>query len=214
MALALRLSAAAVAFISLLAFAEWAARTWSLTPERGRKLAHMVGGVMSACLPLLLPFPAIAGLSGAFVPFMVITRRLGVFPLIHGAERSTNGEVYFPLGVMGAALLVPHRVEFAFGVLVMALADASASLVGQRFGKRSFRLLSGEKTYLGSAVFFATTLVLGLVAAQALGELSGRSLLPLLAIAATAAIAEAVVGGGADNVILPVLAAALLRVML
>lgn len=214
MALGLRLAAAAAAFISLLALAEWAARTWSMTPERGRKLAHVVGGVMSACLPLLLPFPTIAALSGAFVPFMVVTRRLGVFPVIHGAERSTYGEVYFPLGVMGAALLVPHAVEFAFGVLVMGLADAAASLAGQRFGKRSYRLPWGVKTYLGSTVFFATTLVLGVLAALAMEGLDGASVFPLLAIALVATAAEALAGGGADNVILPIGAAAMLEAAL
>jgi phytol kinase len=214
MTLALKFGAAATAFVLLLAFAEWAAREWHLPPEAGRKLAHIVGGVMAACLPAILPFPAIVSLAGAFVPFMVITRRLGIFPLIHEAERSTHGEVYFPLGVMGAALLVPHAVEFAFGVLVMAVADASASLSGQRFGKRSYRIFAAGKTYVGSSVFLVTTMVLGILATQAVGELTGSSLWAVLGIALIATAEEAAASGGADNVILPISAAAMLRLVL
>ena len=205
---------AAVAFISLLAMAELVARRWSLRPELGRKLAHIVGGMMSAALPVILPFPAIVILSGAFVPFMVVTRRVGVFPLIHGAERSSYGEIYFPLGVLGTAALVPHPVEYAFGILVMGIADAVASLSGEKFGQRSYRLLAGRKTYVGSAAFLATTFGLGLLALQALGEVSGPAVLVVSGIAGVLTLEEALIGGGADNVVLPISAAALLRALI
>ncbi len=209
MDLGLRLSSAAIAFIGLLWLTEWVTRRWSLQPERGRKIAHMVGGVMSAALPLILPFPAAAALSAAFVPFMVVTRRVGIFPLIHAGERSTYGEVFFPLGILGAAVLVPHTAPYAFGVLTMALADPAAGIVGVRLGKRSYRSLWGEKTYAGSVAFLCVTMAIGTGVHTFCGGLHAAQVLPLLVIAGVLTVEEALVGGGADNMLLPVTGAAL-----
>ena len=210
---ALGFGAAAIAFISLLGIAEYAARRWSLPAELGRKQAHVTCGLLAAALPLFLPFPAIVALAAAFVPFMVVSRRVGLFPIVHGAERHTYGEIYFPLGVLLVAALVPHPVEYAFGVLVLAIADAVASLTGERFGQRTYRLVAAQKTYVGSAAFLATTIGLGAVAMQAKGELSIGAGLVLLGVATALTFEEALVGGGADNVVLPVSAAAMLRAL-
>lgn len=102
------------------------------------------------------------------------------------------------------ALLVPHRVEQAFGVLVLGVVDPVASLSGQRFGRRAYRALATSKTYARSAAFLATTLVLALLAVAALGEMSGAAPLIAIAIAVAVTFEEAVIGGGADNVVLPV----------
>jgi phytol kinase len=203
----------AAGFISLLTLAELASRRWSLRPELGRKLAHISCGLLAAALPLVLPFPAIAGLAAVFVPFMAVTRRVGLFPIVHSAERSTFGEVFFPIGILLAALMVPHRVEYSFGVLVLAIADALAGLAGQRVGRRTYRLVGALKSYVGSACFCATTVALGLGALQASGGLSARGCLAVAVTAAVVTAEEAVVGGGADNVILPVSAGAILRAL-
>lgn len=210
---ALRVGAAACLFVSLLALSELAAHRWSLRPESGRKLAHVCCGVVAAALPLMLPFEAIVVLAAGFVPFMVVSRRLRLFPLVHGAERTTHGEVFFPLGVLLTAALVPHRVAYVFGVLVLALSDALAGVTGERFGRRSYRVLGAHKTYLGSAAFFATTIVLGIAVLGASDSLSARGIGAVAAIAAATAVEEGLTGGGADNVILPVSAAALWRAL-
>ena len=147
-------------FVSLLAGAEAATRRWNLHPEQSRKLAHVSSGVAAACLPLVMPFRAVVVLALLFVPFMVVSRRVGLFPAVHGVERATWGEVWFPLGVLLAAALFPHEVPYAFGVLVMGLSDAAASAAGHRWGRRAYRLLGAHKTYAGSAAFLAVTVVL------------------------------------------------------
>ena len=145
---------------------------------------------------------------------MVVSRRLGLFPIVHGGERTTHGEVFFPLGVLLTAALVPHRLPYVFGVLVLALSDAVAGLAGGRFGRRSYRLLGAHKTYLGSAVFFAATIVLGIAALVASDPVSVRGCLAVAAISAAVTLEEGLTGGGADNVVLPVSAAALWRALL
>lgn len=208
MVVALRVGAAAAGFLALLALSELAARRWSLRPQAGRKLAHVSCGLLAAALPSVLSFDAIAVLAGGFVPFMVVSRRLGLFPLVHGGERTTHGEIYFPVGVLLAAVFVPYATAYVFGILVLALSDAAAGVAGERFGRRSYRLLGAHKTYLGSAWFFATTLVLG-VTALALEGASPKGVFVVAGLAAVLTLEEGLAGAGADNVVLPVSAAAL-----
>jgi phytol kinase len=205
--------AAGMGFVGFLTLAELAARRWSLRPEWGRKLAHVSCGVLAAALPLVLPFPAITGLAAAFVPVMAISRRVGLWPIVHSAERATYGEVYFPIGILLAAALVPHRVEYSFGVLVLAVADALAAVAGQRFGRRAYRLLATSKTYVGSACFFSVVVALGAVVMQLGPGLSVQRIIAVLGVAAVVTLEEAAMGGGADNVVLPVSAAAALRTL-
>jgi phytol kinase len=201
---------AGAAGVGVLWLAEATTRRWGLAPESARKLAHVGSGMVAAGLPFVLPFGAVAALAAAFIPFMVVSRRLGFFPSLHGVERSSLGEIYFPLGVLAAAAVVPLRSAYVFGVLVMGISDAVASLVGQRFGRRTFRAFSATKTYLGSAAFLATTIVLALAFLDGV-TVSTRGVLVVATIGAAMTAEEGLLGGGADNAFLPVSAAALLR---
>ncbi len=115
--------------------------------------------------------------------------------------------MWFPLGVAVAAALVPHRPAFVFGVLVMGLSDAFASLAGRRWGRRGYAVpvLGATKTYLGSAVFLGTTFALALAAGA--GVASG------MVVAAALTAVEGLLGRGTDNLVLPVAAAAVLRLL-
>jgi phytol kinase len=194
-------AAAGGIFVAVLGPAEATSRRWKVEPEFTRKGAHVASAVIVAALPLLLSFVAVAVLAVVFVPFMILSRRAGLFPAVHSVERTTLGEVYFPLGVLAAALLVPAQGPFAYGMLVMGLGDAAAGLVGKRYGRRAYRLLTATKTYVGSTAFFGTVAVIGLAFVS----------LPLaLVLAAVLTLVEALLGGGADNLVLPAAAAALL----
>ena len=188
-------------FVGIQAGAEASSRRWQLGPELARKTAHVGAGLVAAALSLFMSFFAVAVLALLFVPFMLLSRRIDLFPAVHGVERSTLGETYFPLGVCAAALAFPHHAPYAYGVLVMGLADAAASVAGQRYGRRAYRLLTGWKTYAGSAAFFVVALVLTLLFVPAPAA---------LAIAAALALVEGAFGGGTDNLVLPVAAAGLL----
>jgi phytol kinase len=198
---------AAAVFVAILAAAEAATRRWGIEAELSRKAVHVASGVAAACLPLVMSFPTIVALALTFVPFMVVSRRIDLFPAVHRVERTTLGEVWFPLGVALAAAVVPHRAAFVFGVLVMGLSDAAASLAGRRFGRRGYRALGGTKTYVGSAVFLGTTVVLGLACT------GGGPLIGVVVVAAVLTFAEGMLGRGTDNLALPVAGAALLRLV-
>ncbi len=201
-------AAAAAVFVALLAAAEAATRRWGIDAELSRKMVHVSSAVAAACLPLVMSFPAVVGLALAFVPFMVVARRIDLFPAVHRVERTTLGEVWFPLGVALAAAFVPHRAAFVFGVLVMGLSDAFASLAGRRWGRRGYSVLGATKTYLGSAVFLVTTVVLGLVVSG-----GDATMAEIVGTAAVLTAVEGLLGRGTDNLVLPVTSALLLRLV-
>lgn len=206
----LTVGAASVVFVAVLLAGEVATRRWAIDPEVSRKLVHLSSGVLAAALPLVMTFPAIVALALLFIPFMVVSRRVGLFPAVHGVERATWGEAYFPLGVLLAAAVFPQTTPYAYGVLVMGVSDPLAGFAGQRYGRRAYRVLGAHKTYLGSGVFFVTTLVLTLAAVARTHDLSVGSLAVVPLLAAILTVVEGLSGRGLDNVLLPAVAAGLL----
>ncbi|KAH8664117.1 hypothetical protein BX600DRAFT_550217 [Xylariales sp. PMI_506] len=110
---------------------------------------------------------------------------------------------------------VPTReVSMVSGVICVGLGDAAASLIGRRYGHRKW-LWGGGKSLEGSAAF-ATAVFLGLMAAHAWLRIGGwpstSGLDPLLltvqksgVCASMASLTEAVLTGGNDNVVVPVI---------
>lgn len=202
---------AAAVFVGLLAGAEAVTRRRAVEPEVSRKCVHVSSGVVAACLPLVMGFGEIIVLSAGFVPFLLVARRMRLFPAVSGVERSTLGEVWFPLGVLLAAAAFPQARLYAYGVLVMGLADAAASLYGQRCGRRGYRVPGGgRKTWAGSAAFLVTTALIGATLVGTTEGWTARAALVAVGLAAALTVAEGLLGRGLDNVVLPVAAAGLL----
>lgn len=99
------------------------------------------------------------------------------------------------------------------GVVCVGMGDAAASLIGRRFGRRRW-LWSGGKSLEGSFAF-AAAVTLGLVLAKAWLRIGGwpgdnddRWFVTLVksVIAATgASLTEAILTGGNDNVVVPII---------
>lgn len=212
MADAVAIAAFSAVFIALLAGAEASSRRWKVEPELARKSAHVSSALVAATLPWFMSFPAVAVLALLFVPFMLVSRRLDLFPAVHAVERTTLGEMWFPLGVALVAVAVPDRGPYAYGVLVMGLSDAAAGIAGQRYGHRAFRIAGAWKTYAGSTAFFLTTVALTLAVLALMGGLSPASVPVAFGVAAGLTLVEASLGGGTDNLVLPVAAAGLMSV--
>ncbi|KAJ0294229.1 hypothetical protein CBS470a_000861 [Colletotrichum nupharicola] len=110
---------------------------------------------------------------------------------------------------------VPTReVSMVAGVICVGLGDAAASLIGRRFGHRKW-VWGGGKSLEGS-VAFAVAVFLGLMAATTWLRIGGWPVAPEQQVAwpssvrnagfcaSIASLTEAVLTGGNDNVIVPV----------
>ncbi len=103
--------------------------------------------------------------------------------------RGVASSTWFLTGALAVLVVAPHRV-FAPALLVLALADPAASVVGRLWGKRRL----GKGSWEGTGAFF-------LVAAAVLTPFAG---LPgALASALVVAVAEVLPSGIDDNLTVP-----------
>lgn len=198
-----------VVYAFVFVFVERLQRKKLIHGEISRKLTHIVGGFVAALLPLVLPRWYVIGLMLMTAAAMLVEKKFQFFKSIHSILRHTHGEVLFPLGIALVVLIEPQAWRITYGILVMGVSDALASVVGIRYGKKRYTTLDGHwKTYLGSLTFFVCTLGIG-VAGLMIGE--GYTLLsslwPAAIVAAVLTIVEAGSSYGIDNLLIPTVAA-------
>lgn len=181
--------------------------------EDARKFVHISAGLCAASLPILLDLNQIAILALVFTPPMIIAKKKSLMASMSGVKRRTYGEILFSIGVASVAFWVQRVEMYLFGILVMALSDGFASVVGSRFGKKKFKIFIAEKSYIGSLAFFLITLAVGIVLIAAY-ELGYEHIGVLLLISAAITLEEASLPYGLDNLFVPLIAALLFSVFI
>lgn len=181
-------------------------------PELLRKLLHAGMGLVTLALPWLFrtAWPVLL-LAGAFIAGLTalrasskMRRRFG--GVIDGVARESLGEIYFPLGV-GLVFLLSggDPIRFCVPVLILALADPAAALIGARYGHTRYAALGGEKSVEGSVAFFTVAFLSTEIALLLFtGTERSETVLISLALALAATLLEAVAGRGSDNLFVPV----------
>jgi phytol kinase len=137
----------------------------------------------------------------------IASKRLRLFPGIYSVNRTTWGEILFPVGVWLSAYFTPSPWIFMAAVLHMSLADGFAAIIGVTFGKKHHYQLFGQyKTLLGSLTFWAMSMgITFAVVSQSSVAINDTTLPLLLALPVTATLAENFSPYGTDNVTVPML---------
>ena len=185
------------AYALLFLAGEAATRRWRISPELTRQYVHLLSGVAAVFFAIWLTRDELIALSAVFLVGLFISKRLSLLQSIHRVRRTTWGELFFPAGIaLAAVLYLPHSPNlYTLSVLIMALSDPLANLVGRRVAKG--RTVFG-KSLAGSATFFACTLVLSLFFLHPV---------PALVVGALATVVEALSPNGSDNLtIIPAVA--------
>jgi len=203
----------------------WLAVRFGLPPEVRRKAVHVGMGAAS------LPFPwvfasvwSVALLGALCLGVLTLIRRREQAKgdtetsVIHGVDRTSLGDVWFPLAVTlvfalasrhgGAEGWLLHVVP----ILVLTVADAAGALVGMRYGENRFTCLSGWKSAEGClsfflAAFFSVHVPLLLFTGTGRAE----TLLVATILGLTVTLFEAISVRGIDNLVVPVASALLLE---
>jgi phytol kinase len=200
---------------AIVGLAELIRRRAGFSVDFTRKVVHVGVGVW--IVPTLLLFDdwrwAIVP-PATFVALNLLSYRKSLVGAMEEADKSNLGTILFPIAfiVLIAWLWPMGRFDaIAGGILVLALGDAAAALVGRRFGRTRYRVGSSTRTAEGTAAMIVFS-VAALVAATSLFE-SDVSTPALLGVAALAGGLEGVSVRGLDNLVVPVgTAAALLAV--
>jgi phytol kinase len=208
------------AFALLVAALARCRRSRRVDPEVLRKGLHAGMGLASLALPCLFDtvWPVL-GLALGFALALAarawcppVRRILG--PILDDVGRPTVGAPLFPVAVaVTYAGAGGDRMIFAIPILILALADTAAALVGRRLGRSRYggphgKSLEGSAAFLASALG-CTALPLGL----------GSDLAPVsialisLCVALLATLAEGLSRRGLDNLTVPLTALLLLRTL-
>ncbi len=180
--------------------------------ELARKATHIVGGVFAAALPIAFSRPFIAAFMVGLALVMWVAGEKQLFHSIKSTHRAGRGELWFPIGIAALALLESNDLRFVCGVLVLGISDALASIIGLRLGKRKYYLINNHwKTYVGSSVFFLSTItIISLVFNSLAGISLYANVVPLIIISLVLTLLEALSHKGQDNLLLPLSTALLL----
>ncbi|MES1172333.1 MAG: hypothetical protein ABUL77_03765 [Bacteroidota bacterium] len=192
-------------------------------PEIARKLFHTGGGVVALTLPWLFDraWPVLVMGIVSAAGFLLLRRvpalKSSLGRVLGSVRRRSTGEFCF-LAAVVVLFALSGRAPVLFGVpiLILAIADASAALVGIRYGQVHFRTVDGgRKSVEGSLTFFLAAFLCVLVPLLLWTDVGrAHSLLIAASIAMMAMMAEAIAWRGLDNFVIPFFGYVLLRVYL
>lgn len=191
-------------------------RVMSISQKASRKFLHaMIGNLLFAIpfftsniYPVLVaaPFILIMLLASSYSPFKDISGRF------KGLAETTEeghplGLAYYAISYTFLALFFASKpYVIAAGILPMAYDDSVASIVGEKYGRRKYKLIA-DKSLEGSMVMFFASLL------SFTGSLFFFSLLysfpvfekifPAFAVATMTTLAESVSPLGFDNLTVP-----------
>ncbi|HDQ44859.1 MAG TPA: DUF92 domain-containing protein [bacterium] len=192
--------------------------------EVNRKLVHIGTGVLIfTCAFLFESKTPLIWMAVLFIGINFLGVRTGRLKGMHGTARHTYGTVFYPLAFLVLVLTCweGHKVILMMSMLILAISDAMAAIVGENLKKpHEFILLKDKKSAEGSAVMFATTLLLFLAVLPRIAYLDNltfpwwRALWIGLITAAVATAFEALSSAGSDNLTAPLGAAYMMYLMI
>jgi phytol kinase len=186
---------------------------WPEQREWSRKLVHIGSGPVvliawALGIDRLVAVPAAA----AVTLLAALNHRVRVLPAIEDVDRHSYGTIAY--GASITLLLVlwwpEHRAAVAAGVLVMALGDGLAGLLGPLLPSPSWSVLGQRRSLVGTTSMAVACLAVLLVLAAFAGR-DAPSVQAIMAITAIAVLLEQVATGGIDNLSVPIAVAALWR---
>jgi hypothetical protein len=143
-----------------------------------------------------------ASMSGLFA----LGARFGFLPSLHSVERRTRGSEYYPIAVFLLFLVARDRPAiYLAAVLVLAVADAFAAMVGMRYGRIRYQVEEGAKSLEGSLVFLLIAFLAIHLPLLLMTDLErGHAVLSALLVATLVTAFEAISLSGADNLFIPI----------
>lgn len=191
-----------------------------LKGERARKFIHILAGVWMAFWPFYLPFDGIFVLSCMAVTVLIYSRITRLFSAIYAVKRTTYGEIFFALALLICAYLGQENWIFTISILLLAVADGGAAVVGRLWGNSNSYMLFGtenlRKSVAGTVAFLVLAYISVGVGYVVGGEevLSNNLLIAFLVLPISATIIENIMPYGLDNLFTPLFATLLLNSLL
>ncbi len=174
-----------------------------LSKHLGRKLLHV--SAISTCAYTIHQFENRILLAYFFLIFFLLLLFVINKGWLQVNHYKTYGIALFPLSfalLLFCTFLSTQLIVFA--ALTLAICDALAGIVGEKFGKQKIEFLFEKKSFIGFATFFLSCFILSLIY---FNDFSGKGILICFSIAFIAALTELFSSKGSDNLSVPIISA-------
>ena len=211
----IRILPSLIAVIPLFAFGLVAEQLWRkkiMQGELGRKLVHILFGIWIAFWPLFISFNEIVFLCILMFFGTLLFRFLPLIHVGYDVPRKTIGQYIYPLSIAILAFLARENWQFTLAVLVLAIPDGMAAIIGGHFGKKAimYRVYNHTKTVQGTATYFLLTMAIFTIF-KTIGDFDVLSWISIFVFTGIATLLENVLAYGLDNLVIPVALMAVLR---
>lgn len=197
----------ACCFLALFGVSEWLYHIGKVKAEWTRKIVHLATGLLTLLFPIVLTSHwQVLFLCASFLAILLASLKFGWLLSINAIDRFSYGSILFPIIVyllflvfqmVGKGLII-----FYLPILILAICDPVAALVGKRFPFGRYRIMGCGKSAAGSLAFLVSALLVTGVTVFALNDVQSGTLLILL-VPAIATVAEALGVKGMDNFTIP-----------
>lgn len=205
-----------VGLFCLLVITEFLGEKKILKGEHLRKFLHITAGSFIAFWPWLISWRSIQILAVLMLGVVLAGRYLGILRYHGRIHRVTYGDIFLAIAILISSFIAGHRVFFALAILEVALADGFAAIVGLSYGKEwGYKVFGYAKTVVGTMVFWIISiaiLTVGLLAAHDLFNFTDYYYL-LLLLPPLLTLLENLAVFGVDNLIVPLVTIAALRLL-
>jgi len=206
------------AFLSLFGVAEFLYYIGKVKVEYTRKLVHIGTGLLTMLFPVMLGNHwLVLFLCGSFALIILASLQYHFLQSVNGIDRKSHGSIAYPIAVYGCFWVYDYykvhglgahqpSLYFYLPILILALCDPIAALMGKAFPVGRYSISKDTKTVMGSMAFFVTAALISgcLLFFFASGAMKFPILISLsFVIALMATAAESLSGKGLDNLTIP-----------
>ena len=176
--------------------------------EHTRKVVHFGTGILTFLFPIMLSHHLwVLLLCASFAVLLLMSMKFNFLNSINGVDRITWGSLCFPLSVylcFAAKVYFQQDLLFYLPMLILAISDPAAALIGKASGWRPYQVWGQTKTWAGSMAFFVSAFCLTFGFHRFFQHHSGiDALMFALFVGIFSALTEAFSTKGWDNLSIP-----------
>ncbi len=142
-------------FLAIFVTAEIWRRRWKADPELTRKTVHLLGGVACILFPFLIQSTwVVFSLAAVFTAVLAWGAKTSQIKSLTDVKRVSWGSECYPTAIFLVYLVARDQLWlYSSSLLVLAVADAFAALIGTRYGTLLYEIEDSKKSLEGSLVF-------------------------------------------------------------
>ncbi|MCT0213146.1 diacylglycerol/polyprenol kinase family protein [Synechococcus sp. CS-1327] len=200
----------------LLLAAFWLRRRWPGQREWSRKLVHIgTGPVVVIAWIVGIDRPIAVGAAALTTAIAALNHRIRLLPAIEDVGRASYGTIAYGAAITVLLILFwpRHPDAVAAGVLVMALGDGLAGVLGAAIPSPSWQIWGQRKSLLGTATMGLVGWIVLVSLQAATGEAAGLAPGGLVGVALVATALEQLAVFGLDNLTVPIVTGLLWRLL-